>query len=95
MTLGIDVEIRLPLLLREYVGGGSIIRSQGETVRGLLNNLDNQFPGFKSHLVNKQGKLLEYFIIYLNNENIHFLDKLETPLKNGDVVNILVVISGG
>lgn len=95
IKMEIDVEIQLSSLLREYVEGASSIRSQGETVRDLINNLDNQFPGFKWRIVNQYGMLHDYIIIYLNDENIHSLEELETPLKNGDVIKILVLIPGG
>jgi molybdopterin converting factor small subunit len=95
IKMEIDVEIQLSSLLREYVGGASSIRSQGETVRDLLNNLDNQFSGFKRRIVDQYGKLHDYILIYLNDDNIHSLEKLETPLKNGDVIRILVLTNGG
>ena len=95
MSMNINVEVKIPPLLGKLVGGASTIRSQGETLRHLLENLDKQFPGFKWHIVSKQGKLHDYIIIFLNEEDIHYLNQLETPLKNGDVINILVVLSGG
>ncbi len=89
------VEVRVASSLLGLVRNASTVQAQGETVRQLLDNLDSQFPGFKSHLIGKRGELYVSYIILLNDEDIRSLKALETPLKNGDVVNIMVVLSGG
>jgi molybdopterin synthase sulfur carrier subunit len=89
------VEVTVAPPLRKLVNGVSTVQAHGETVRQLLYNLDIQFPGFKGHMIDKWGELRGSIIIYLNDENIRCLQGLETPLKDGDSVGILVVLSGG
>ena len=90
------LEVLVALPLRNLVGGASTVKAQGETVRQLLDNLDSQFPGLKERLVSSErGELRGAYIILLNDEDTRSLQGLETPLKDNDVVNILVVLSGG
>ena len=89
------MELRVAAPLQRLVGGASTIQAQGETVQQLLDDIDNRFPGFKQRLISKQGKLNGSILILLNDEDIRPLGELETPLKNGDVVSVLVVMSGG
>lgn len=89
------MEVRVAASLQGLVGDASIIQAQGETVRQLLDDIDNRFPGFKRRLVSEQGKLNGSIFILLNDEDIRPLGELETPLKDGDVVSVLVVMSGG
>lgn len=89
------VEIQVASSLRKLVGGASIVRAHGETVGQLVDNLDKQFPGLKEYTINKLGKLRGSILICLNEEDIRCLQELETPLKNGDAVAILVVLAGG
>ncbi len=89
------MEVRVAASLQGLVGDASIIQAQGETVRQLLDDIDNRFPGFKRRLISEQGKLNGSIFILLNDEDIRPLGELETPLKDGDVVSVLVVMSGG
>lgn len=89
------VEVTVAPSLRKLVNGFSTVQAQGETVRQLLHNLDIQFPGFKGHMIDKWEKLRSSILIYLNDEDIHCLQGLETPLKGGDSMSILVLLSGG
>jgi len=89
------VKIQVAFPLNQLVGGINTFQAKGETVRQLLGNLDSQFPGLKERLINQQRKLNGSYLIFLNGEDIRSLQELETPLKNGDLVNILVVLSGG
>ncbi len=89
------VEVTVASSLRKLVRGANTVQAQGETVRQLLDNLDRQFPGFKGRIINKWGKLGSSFLIYLNEEDIRSLQGLETPLKDGDAIDILVVLVGG
>ena len=90
-----SVEVTVAPALRKVVNGVSTVQAQGETVRQLLHNLDLQFPGFKGYMIDKWGELRSSIIIHLNDEDIHCLQGLETPLKDGDSMAILVLLSGG
>lgn len=91
----ITLDVTVASALRKLVGGASTVRAQGETVGQILDNLDSHFPGFKGRLINKWGDLRSSILVYLNEEDIRSLQGLKTPLNNGDVMDIHVVLSGG
>ena len=88
------VEVRVTANLQKLVGGQSSVQGEGSTVSELLDNVDSCYPGFKGLLVT-DGQLHRFVNIYLNDEDIRFLDKLDTPLKEGDTLSILPALAGG
>ena len=88
------VEVRVTANLQKLVDGQRSVQGEGSTVRELLDDLDSHYPGFKDLLVT-DGQLHRYVNIYLNDEDIRFLDKLDTPLKEGDTLSILPALAGG
>jgi MoaD family protein len=88
------VEVRVTANLQKLVDGQRSVRGEGATVRELLDDLDSHYPGFKDLLVT-DGQLHRFVNIYLNDEDIRFLDKLDTPLKKGDTLSILPALAGG
>ncbi len=88
------VEVRVTANLQKLVDGQSSVQGEGSTVRDLLDDLDSHYPGFKDLLVT-DGQLHRFVNIYLNDEDIRFLDKLDTPLKEGDTLSILPALAGG
>ena len=88
------VEVRLTSLLQRLVGAKSVT-SEGATVGELLANLDAAHPGFKEQITGEDGKLHRFVNIYLNDEDIRYLDALNTPLQDGDVISILPALAGG
>ena len=89
------VEVRVPPLVHGVTGGKRTLQSSGTTVSELLNNLDREYPGFLAQLKDDQGNLHRFVNIYVNDEDMRFLNKLETPVKDGDVVSILPAMAGG
>lgn len=88
------VEVRVTANLQKLVGGQRTVQGDGFTVGELLDRLDERYPGFKQQLVS-DGQLHRFVNIYLNDEDIRFLQQLETPLKEGDVISILPALAGG
>ena len=88
------VEVRITANLQKFVGGERSLRSEGSSVRELLDDLDSRYPGFKSELVT-DGRLHRFVNIYLNDEDIRFLDQLDTRLSEGDTLSILPALAGG
>jgi MoaD family protein len=88
------VEVRVTANLQELVGGQRSVQGEGSTVRELLDDLDSRYTGFKGLLVT-DGELQHFVNIYLNDEDIRFLEKLNTPLKEGDTLAILPAVAGG
>ena len=88
------IEVRLTANLQTLVGGQRSILEEGDSVRELLENVDSRYPGFKQVLVT-DGQLHRFVNIYLNDEDIRFLEQLDTPLNEGDVLSILPALAGG
>ncbi|MBI2955035.1 MAG: MoaD/ThiS family protein [Chloroflexi bacterium] len=90
-----SVEVRIPPILRKYTGGAKSVQASGSTVAALLDSLEEQYPGVKGQLFTEDGKLHRFVNIYLNDEDIRFLNSLDTELTDGDVVSILPAVAGG
>ncbi len=88
------IEVRVTANLQKLVGGQRSLPGQGATVLELLNDLDSRYPGFKGQIVT-DGQLHRFVNIYLNDEDIRFLNQMDTPVKEGDVLSILPALAGG
>ena len=87
-------QIRIPTPLRPYAGGQSAIAVTGSTVGMALNDLTDQYPDLRQHLFD--GPQLRSFVnIYLNQEDVRYLQGAETPLKDADTLLIIPSIAGG
>jgi MoaD family protein len=88
------IEVRVPPVLRKYTGAASI-RGQGQTVSELLDDLDRHYDGLKMQIIAPDGSVHRFINIYRNGEDIRYLERLNTPLSEGDVVAILPAVAGG
>lgn len=89
--MAVDVKVTSVL---QKVTGAKVVQGDGSTVGELLANLDGKYPGFKSQIM-QEGSLHRFVNIYLNDEDIRYLDQLETRVKDGDTVSILPALAGG
>ncbi len=89
------VEVRVPAILQSVVGGQKVLRVEGRTVGEILDRLDQEFPGVKKLLLDEDGQVRRHINIYLNDEDIRFLQRLETPARDGDIISILPALAGG
>lgn len=89
------VEIKVPFLLQRLVGGSKTVKSDGQTIGQVLDNMDKNYPGFKDRIITPEGKLHPFVNIYLNEEDIRFLKELNTEVADGDVLSILPAVAGG
>ena len=87
--------ILIPTPLRPYTDKKDAVDADGATVGELLADLTRKHGGLKAHLFNEQGKLRSFVNIYINDEDIRYLQSLETPVKEGDVLSILPALAGG
>jgi sulfur-carrier protein adenylyltransferase/sulfurtransferase len=90
-----SVKILIPTALRNFAGGSDAIQVNGGTVRAAMETLVEEHPALKKHLYTEQGALRNFVNIYLNEEDIRYLEKDSTPLKEGDVLSIVPSIAGG
>ncbi|HEU5195939.1 MAG TPA: ubiquitin-like small modifier protein 1 [Methylomirabilota bacterium] len=89
------VTVRIPTPMRALAKGNANIQAKGETVDDLIGDLERQFPGLRERLVDEAGELRRFINIYVNQEDIRFLDNKATRLKDGDEVAIVPAIAGG
>jgi len=89
------VSVRVPVLLRTLTDGASEVKAEGATIKELLANLEASYPGMRERFYDEEGKLRRFINIYVNSEDIRYLQGEETPLKEGDEVSIVPAIAGG
>jgi len=89
------VLVRIPTPLRTITKGNAEIQAKGDTVDSLVADLERQFPGLKERLLDESGELRRFINIYVNQEDIRFLQAQKTTLKDGDEVSIVPAIAGG
>jgi len=90
-----EVHVRIPTPLKKLTGEQDVIKAKGETVGEVLQWLTETYPGLKERLRDEQGEVRRFINIYVNDEDIRFIQNLETPLKEGDHVSIIPAIAGG
>ncbi len=88
------IEVRIPTILRTYTGGARSVEASGDTLRSLLASLDATYPGLQERIVDDAG-LRRFVNVYLNDEDVRFLDGIDTALSDGDVVTVLPAVAGG
>jgi molybdopterin synthase sulfur carrier subunit len=89
------VEVRVPAPLRPHTDGSRVVHGQGDNVGEVLDDLERRYPGFRGGLFNPDGELRQFVNVYVNDEDIRYLGRLETPVAGGDVVSILPAVAGG
>ncbi len=88
-------DILIPTPLRAYTGGQAVVAVEGATVGQALDHLTAQFPVLRKHLFGDDGNLRSFVNIYLNDEDIRYLQRDETPLGAEDRLSIVPSIAGG
>ena len=89
------ISILIPTALRNFAGGDDTLTVEADSVKSALGALTEKYPNLKKHLYNEEGQLRHFVNIYVNDEDIRYLEKNETPLKDGDTVSIVPSIAGG
>lgn len=89
------VTVRLPTLMRSHAGGQSEVSAEGATVGEVVDDLIRQFPGTSTHLKSADGGMHKFVNVYVNDEDVRYLQKLDTPVADGDKVSILPAVAGG
>ena len=89
------VTVRIPTPLRSITKGSGEVQAKGGTVGDLVDDLERQFPGLRDRLMDESGELRRFINIYVNEEDIRFLDGKKTALKEGDSVSVVPAIAGG
>ena len=89
------VTVHVPTPLRKLTGNQSEVQAEAATVAELVDNLESAHAGIKEKLLDESGDIRRYVNIYVNDEDIRFLDCKDTSLRDGDSVSIVPAIAGG
>jgi len=90
-----SVMVRIPGPLRKITGGADKVETDGQNLGELISSLESQYPGMKERLLDENGELRYFVNLYLNNEDVRFLEGLNTAIKSGDEVSIVPAVAGG
>ena len=89
------VEVRVPTVLRERVGGQASIKANGSTLGEVFEDIVRQFPLMAGQVVTDEGALHRFVNVYRNDEDVRFLENLDTKVSDDDVISILPAVAGG
>jgi molybdopterin converting factor small subunit len=88
------LKVQIPTPMREQTGGKADVEVTGATVQAALDDLVRQFPGLKPKLYDG-GKLRPYINVFVNDEDIRYLDEMNTPVADGVIVALIPAVAGG
>ena len=88
-------DVLIPTPLRVYADKQDVVQVEGNTVGELLQNLTVKYSDLKKHLYNEDGRLRSFVNIYLNDDDIRYLDKEATIVRDGDTISIVPSVAGG
>ena len=88
-------KVRIPTPLRPLTGGKGEVETHASDILSLIDSLNGQFPGLKSRICDDSGEIRRFVNIYLNEEDIRFMEGKNTLLKDGDQISIVPAIAGG
>ena len=88
-------QVRIPTPLRKYTGGAETVTAEGATVAAIVADLDKRHPGIRERICDESGAVRRFVNIFVNGEDIRFLQHLDTPVKAGDELSIVPAIAGG
>ncbi|MSU33445.1 MAG: MoaD/ThiS family protein [Pedosphaera sp.] len=90
-----SVKVRIPTPLRKLTHDLNLVEVSPGTVAGAITELQAQFPGIAERLIDEAGEVRRFVNVYVNEEDIRFLDNQATPIKDGDEISIIPAIAGG
>jgi len=90
-----SIVVRIPTPLRKMTNGQAKVEVDSAVLGDLVEKLNSEFPGFKDRLVDEEGELRYFVNIYLNGEDVRFMDGLKTVTSDGDEISIVPAVAGG
>jgi molybdopterin converting factor small subunit len=90
-----SVSVRIPTILRTYTGGESEVSAEGGTLAEVLDSLDGSYPGIKARILDDQGAIRRFVNVYVGNDDVRFLQALETSTPAGTQVSVIPAVAGG
>ena len=90
-----SISVRVPTILRTYTGGESQVSASGATLAEVLDDLDASYAGIKSRILDDNGNLRRFVNVYVGNDDVRFLDNLNTPTPAGTQISVIPAVAGG
>ena len=90
-----SVTVTVPTVLRSLTNGAKNVELEGSSVAEVLDSLEDAHPGFKSKLIDGEGNLNRFMNIFINDDDVRFLQGLDTPVPDGETVAIIPAVAGG
>ena len=89
------VQVRIPTILRPDAGGEAIVTAEGATVGELFADLVAKYPALKDKVITADGELHKFVNVYVNDDDVRYLDKLDSKVTDADTISILPAVAGG
>ena len=89
------IPVRIPTPLRKLTLNQEVVEADGATIRELIESLERTYPGLKDRICDEQDQIRRFVNVFLNDEDVRFLNESETQVKLGDEVSIVPAIAGG
>ena len=90
-----SIAVKVPTILRTYTGGQADVTVEGATLSEALADLDRQYPGISARVLDDDGKLRRFVNVYVNDDDVRFLEDLQTPTPDGASISIIPAVAGG
>jgi molybdopterin converting factor small subunit len=90
-----SVSVRIPTILRTYTGGESEVSAEGSTLAEVLDDLDGSYPGIRARVLDDQGAIRRFVNVYVGNDDVRFLEALETKTPDGVQISVIPAVAGG
>jgi sulfur-carrier protein len=90
-----SARVRVPTILRTYTAGESEVAADGSTLADVLDSLDASYPGIKGRIVDEDGSLRRFVNVYVGNDDVRFLDGLDTSVADGTQISVIPAVAGG
>ena len=89
------IKVRIPVPLRRLTKNQAVVEASGETIIEVIENLEIGYPGLKERLCDERGEIRRFVNVYLNMEDIRYLDGKESKVKDGDEISLVPAVAGG
>jgi molybdopterin synthase sulfur carrier subunit len=89
------VQVRIPTPLRKFTGGQESVEASGNTIGAVLADLEKNHPGLRDRICDADGSVRRFVNLYVNGDDIRFLEHLSSAVKDGDEISIVPAIAGG
>ena len=89
------VSVRIPTILRNYTGGESEVKADGGTLREVIADLDANYTGIAGRILDDDGRLRRFVNVYVGDEDVRFVEGLDTPTPEGAQVSVIPAVAGG